>query len=181
MKWDVYDETVLYDNPWVRLTTVDVDVPGVGRIDHHVVRATSSVVGTVVTDPQRGVLLMWRHRFITDEWGWEIPAGRVDAGESLPAAAERETIEETGWRPHELRFAVEYFPSDGLSDQRFSIFVASGATHLGPPTDISESERLEWHSLTGVRELLQTGQIRNGLSMTALLWTLTMQPPKGDR
>ncbi len=170
MKWDVYDETVLYDNPWIRLTTVDVDVPGVGRIDHHVVRSTGEVVGTVVTDTELGVLLMYRHRFITDEWGWEIPAGRVDSGESLHDAAVRETIEETGWSPTNVQPATYYYPSDGLSDQKFNLFIASGADHLGPPTDVSESERIEWVSVTRARELLQSGMIRNGLTMTALLW-----------
>lgn len=29
------------------------------------------------------VLLMWRYRFITDSWGWEIPNGKVDDGKSL--------------------------------------------------------------------------------------------------
>ncbi len=36
--------------------------------------------GTVVVDAERGVLLLWRHRFITGTWGWEIPAGGVDSG-----------------------------------------------------------------------------------------------------
>ena len=45
------------------------------------------------------MLLLWRHRFITDTWGWEIPAGRVEAGEALEDAARREAIEETGWAP----------------------------------------------------------------------------------
>lgn len=175
MKWKVFGESVIYDNPWLRLTTVDVEVPGIGRIDHHVVRATSEVVGTVITDSKRGFLLLWRHRFITDDWGWEVPAGRVDKGESLSEAAEREAIEESGWRPQGLRKVTSYYPSDGLSDQHFHIFRASGAEYLGPPTDISESERIEWHSSDEVKELLATGQIRNGLSMTALLWALTMQ------
>lgn len=175
MKWDVYGETVLYDNPWIRLTTVDVDVPGVGRIDHHVVRSTGEVVGTVVTDPERGILLMYRHRFITNEWGWEVPAGRVDAGESLHDAAIRETTEETGWKPLDLQEATYYYPSDGLSDQKFNLFVASGAEHLGPPTDISESERIEWVTPDKARELLFGGEIRNGLTMAALLWYFANQ------
>ncbi len=173
MKWDVYGETVIYDNPWVRLTTVDVDVPGVGRIDHHVVRATGEVVGTVVTDPDRGILLMYRHRFITDRWGWEIPAGRVDPGESLRDAAIRETTEETGWKPLDVTPATFYYPSDGLSDQKFNVFTARGAEYVGPPTDISESERIEWVTPARARTLLTDGSISNGLTMAALLWTFS--------
>ncbi|MEE9414156.1 MAG: hypothetical protein V3V01_02655, partial [Acidimicrobiales bacterium] len=88
--------------------------------------------------------------------------------------AEREAIEESGWRPLGLNKMMSYYPSDGLSDQHFHLFRATGAEYLGPPTDISESERVEWHSPAQVKELLLDGQIKNGLSMTALLWTLSL-------
>ena len=174
MKWRTFGESVLYDNPWIRLTTVDVEVPGTGRIDHHVVRSTNEVVGTVMPDPDRGILLLYRHRFITDRWGWEIPAGKVDEGEALVDAAEREAYEETGWRPGPAQHVTSYYPSDGLSDQRFHVFVAHGATHIGPPPDTSESERIEWKTKAECFELLRSGEIHNGLTMTGLLWYLSM-------
>jgi len=37
-------------------------------------------------------LLVWRQRFITGQWGWEVPARLVDAGESAPDAAVREML-----------------------------------------------------------------------------------------
>ena len=95
-------------------------------------------------DPDRGVLLLWRHRFITDTWGWEIPAGRIEPGETPEAAAARETLEETGWEPSALRPLFRYHPTNGVSDQTFHIFVADGATHVGEPTDAGEAERVEW-------------------------------------
>ncbi len=175
MKWRTFGETTLYDNPWIKLTQVDVEVPGVGRIDHHVVRAQNEVSGTIITDPDRGVLLLYRHRFITNEWGWEIPAGRVDPGETLADAAYREAFEETGWRPNSIRQLTSYFPSDGLSDQQFHIFHAAGAIHEGPPSDPSESERIEWKATEECIDLLRSGEIRNGLTMTALLWFVALE------
>jgi hypothetical protein len=90
MRWTVHGERTLYDSDWVRLTLADIEVPGGQRFEHHVVRMPSAAAGTVVHDPAGGVLLLWRHRFITDRWGWEIPAGRVDDGES-PVDAARPT------------------------------------------------------------------------------------------
>ena len=57
------------------------------------------VAGAVALDDQDRVLLVWRHRFITKSWGWELPGGIVDSGETSAEAARRETVEETGWRP----------------------------------------------------------------------------------
>src|SRR4051794_32015702 len=133
MRWTVHGERSLYESGWVNLRMVDVEVPGGPRFDHHVVRIPRPAAGTVVVDPDRGVLLLWRHRFITDTWGWEVPAGRVDEGETPGQAARRETLEETGWRPGPLRPLVSYRPLIGTCDQTFHVFVADGATHVGDP------------------------------------------------
>ena len=128
--------------------------------------------GAVVHDAAGGLLLLWRHRFITDTWGWEIPAGRVDPGESPEQAARRETLEETGWLPGRLSPLLTYQPTNGLSDQRFNIFLADGAVHVGEPTDPGESERVEWVSVDEVASLAQRGEMLDGLSLTAVLYAL---------
>ena len=172
MRWTVHGERVLYDSEWVRLSLVDVEVPGMERFDHHVVRVPNQAAGTVVADPDRGVLLLWRHRFITDSWGWEIPAGRIDPGESPEQAAVREVVEETGWRPTGLRPLVAYHPTNGLSDQKFHVFLATGAERVGEPTDVAESERVEWVPEDRVRRLARDGMVADGLSLTALLYVM---------
>jgi len=158
----------------MRLALVDVEIPGGARFDHHVVRYPLAASGTVAVDPDRGVLALWRHRFITDTWGWEIPAGRLEAGESPEQAARRETLEETGWEPGPLRRLGSYAPSNGSSDQIFHVFVADGAAHVGDPTDPGESERVDWLAPDEVRELIAKGEITDGLSLTALLWALAI-------
>jgi 8-oxo-dGTP pyrophosphatase MutT (NUDIX family) len=173
VRWTVHGERPLYESPWVRLALVDVEIPGVRRFDHHVVRVPQAAAGTVVSDPERGVLLIWRHRFITDTWGYEIPAGRLEPGESPADAAAREVLEETGWRPSGLRPLISYHPTNGLSDQRFHLFIAGEAEHVGDPTDETESERIEWVPEERVAELARDGSIGDGLSLTAILYALS--------
>ena len=168
----MHGERIIYDSDWVRLSLVDVEVPGGERFDHHVVRMPQEAAGTVVCDPDRGVLLIWRHRFITDTWGWEIPAGRIEAGETPIQAAARETLEETGWRPAGLAPLFSYRPTNGLSDQQFHLFLASGAQRVGDPTDPGESERVEWVPEADVRRAARTGGIQEGLSLTGLLYVM---------
>ena len=178
MRWTVHGERAVYESAWVSLALVDVEPPGAERFEHHVVRVPGHAAGTLVEDPDRGVLLLWRHRFITDTWGWEIPAGRVDAGESAAQAAAREVLEETGWAPGPLSFAFRFHPSNGLMDQVFHIFHAAGASYVGDPVDAYESERIEWVGLAALREIARTGQMRDGLSLTAVLHRLAF-PPAG--
>jgi 8-oxo-dGTP pyrophosphatase MutT (NUDIX family) len=172
MQWTVHGERDIYESDWVRLCLADVEVPGSRRFEHHVVRMPHQAAGTVVHDADRGLLLLWRHRFITGTWGWEIPAGGVDTGESPEDAAVRETVEETGWRPVGLRHLVTYHPSNGLSDQKFNLFVSDQAVKVGEPTDPAESERVEWVSIADVVEIARTGQMPDGLSLTAVLYAL---------
>jgi 8-oxo-dGTP pyrophosphatase MutT (NUDIX family) len=162
----------VYTSPWVALRLADVEIPGGKRFEHHVVRVPLEASGCVVHDPDRGVLLLWRHRFITDTWGWEIPAGAVDDGESPDEAAAREVREETGWQPGPLEHLVSYQPSNGLSDQRFHVFLARGAEHVGDPIDVGESERIEWRSPSDVRADIAGNEMPDGLSLTALLYVL---------
>ena len=172
MRWTVHGERSIYESEWISLQMVDVEIPGGERFEHHVVRMPAQAAGAVVHDPERGLLLLWRHRFITDTWGWEIPAGRIDAGESPVDAAARETLEETGWRPGALRPLVHFQPTNGLSDQVFHIFIAAGATHVGPPADPGESERIEWVPLDDVRALVAREEMQDGLSLTAVCYAL---------
>jgi 8-oxo-dGTP pyrophosphatase MutT (NUDIX family) len=175
MRWTVHGESTVYRSAWVSLALVDVELPDGRRIDHHVVRTPAPAAGVVVADPSRGVLLLWRHRFITDSWGWEVPAGRVEAGEAVEEGAAREVEEETGWRPGKLRLMTSVHPSNGLSDQTFHLFVANGAEHMGPPSDWTESERVAWLTVEDVTTDLRDGRVHDGLSVTALCWWLALE------
>lgn len=168
MRWTIHGERAVYESPWLGVHLADVELPDGQRLEHHVIRFPQQAAGAVVTDPERGILLLWRHRFITDVWGWEIPAGRIELGESPHDAAAREALEETGWRPGPLEPLVRFRPSGGSSDQWFHIFVADGATHVGDPTDLTEASELRWHQPDELRALILDGQITDGLSLTAL-------------
>jgi 8-oxo-dGTP pyrophosphatase MutT (NUDIX family) len=163
----------VYESLWVSLALVDVEVPGGERFEHHVVRMPGEASAAIVRDQDR-VLLIHRHRFISDTWGWEIPAGRVEAGEDSMMAAERETLEETGWRPGPLTRLFSYLPSIGLLDQRFNVYLADGAEHVGEPADLSEADRVEWVPIAALPALIRRGEIQDGYSLTALLWFLQL-------
>jgi hypothetical protein len=66
MRWTVHDERSLYESEQVLLRLAHVELPDGRRFDHRVVRFPHEAVGVVVRDPERGVLLIRRHRFITD-------------------------------------------------------------------------------------------------------------------
>jgi 8-oxo-dGTP pyrophosphatase MutT (NUDIX family) len=151
------------------LALVDVEPPGHARFEHHVLRMPRAAAGTILHDREADrVLLLWRHRFITDRWGWEIPAGGLDEGETPEQGAEREAVEEAGWRPRSLELLASYNPMPGGVDQTFHLFLADQLEHVGEPTDPAEAERVEWVPLDVVRDALVDGRIVEGMTLTAL-------------
>jgi 8-oxo-dGDP phosphatase len=122
----VYGELTIYNNRWVRVSLVDIEPPDGNRFEHHVVRL-QTVALTAVIDEQDRVLMPWRHRFVTGEWGWELPGGIVEAGESPTECALREVVEETGWKPESVTPLLSYQPMSGLVDTPHHIFLGRNA------------------------------------------------------
>lgn len=166
-KWRIHGERTIYASEWLEVCLTDVELPDGTRFDHHVVRLPRPAVGVIVRDDDGRVLLLRRHRFITDTWGWEIPAGRVEPDETLEQAAERESIEETGWRPLELEYLGFSHPTNGLMEQRFEYFLAPRAEYVAD-FDRTETESIAWFAPDDVRTLIEQGEVPDGLSVTAL-------------
>ncbi|OJF13083.1 NUDIX domain-containing protein [Couchioplanes caeruleus] len=174
--WRIHGERTIYDNPWVRLTLVDVEPPGTKRFEHHVVHLQRVAIAAVIDDQDR-VLMMWRYRFVPDRWGWELPGGIVEAGEDSAAAAAREVEEETGWRPASLTRIATFEPMIGMVDSPHEVFAGTGATYVGEPTEIEEAGRIEWVPLAKVRDMMARGELAGSGTLVALLHVLAFGKP----
>lgn len=169
-RWTVHGSRRVYTSSWVNVDLDDVEIPGGPRFEHHVLRFPRPSVGAVVTDGDR-ILLLWRYRFTTGAWGWEIPAGWCDENEEPAPAIRREIEEETGYQVSTLDGLTTFFPFSGISPGRFHLFLASAGRRTGTP-DPAEASRVEWLSRDRVRRLLAEGGIPGGPSMTALALVL---------
>jgi 8-oxo-dGTP pyrophosphatase MutT (NUDIX family) len=99
----------------------------------------------------------------------------VDAGETPSDGAVREALEEKGWQPTaDPTSIIMFHPSNGPSDQTFHIFHCAGAEHVGDPTDPTEASKIEWQPVRDVIDWIRSGDITNGLSLTALTSALTL-------
>lgn len=168
-EWLDRGDSVIYESDWVSLVVTDVVMPDGTQVDHHVVRMPRPAAGTMML-ADGAVLLLHRHRFITNSWGWEIPAGGVDPGEEPAAAASREAREESGWEPRSVSPLCSFNPANGILDQTFHIFVSHDAVHRGEPHDRNEAARIEWVPIVEVRRLLASGHISDGLSFGAIAY-----------
>nr|WP_145789773.1 NUDIX hydrolase [Kitasatospora atroaurantiaca] len=174
-EWTVHGSRTIYTSPWVELDLVDVEPPGQPRYEHHLVK-WAPVAATVVLNQRDAVLMMWRHRFATDTWNWEIPSGIVEDGESLEAAAVREVEEETGWRVTDVQPLAYNQPVGGMSNAEHHVFLARDAQYIAPPVDTHEADRIEWIPLDRIQGMIDRREIVAGVAVTGLLQLLARWP-----
>jgi 8-oxo-dGTP pyrophosphatase MutT (NUDIX family) len=169
----VHAERPLYEDEWLDIRLADVELPDGRHLEHRLIRTPPGAGCVTIRDGQ--VLLLWRHRFITDTWGWEIPLGKIDPGEDPADTAARETEEETGWRPAQLTPLLRVEPTAGISDSVHHVFLARGAKRVGPPADDYESSRIDWVRMDRVPGLIDRGEISSGTTLASLLYARTKQ------
>ena len=122
----------------------------------------------VLLDDHDQVLMLWRHRFVPDLWGWEPPGGLVDADEEPSDAAARELEEETGYRAGRVEPLVAFRPMPGVVDAEHFVFVGRNPERADDPTDLSGATRAEWVPLGSVPGLIDAGDIWDAGSLLAL-------------
>lgn len=170
-RWEILGRRSLYTSRWVNLALTKVAPPGHEPYEHHVVELPDAV-GVVLRHPTNGVLLLHRHRFITDTAGFEIPAGGIEQGERIEQAATREVLEETGWTIRDMTRLLSCNSSDGVSDQRFHVVLAIADRLLGPPADEYEATSRVWVDRGWLADLISAGSMPGALSTVALLYAL---------
>lgn len=116
------------------------------------------------------VLLTRQYRFLIDGLSWEIPGGRVDAGETPEQAAVRECLEETGVRCTGLVPLVVYYPGLDNFDNRTSLFCSEHAEVVAPfVPDDAEVVEIRWIGLDECLAMVSGGEILDALTVTGLL------------
>jgi ADP-ribose pyrophosphatase len=142
--------------------------PGGFEIKRAIIHHPGSAVVMPVDNRSR-VLLVRQYRLPAGGYLWELPAGRVDQGETVMQAARRELAEETGLRARSFRKLAEFYPSPGFLAEKMTIFLAS---HLTQGTAAPmEDERIEmkWFTASQIDRLIRTGRIKDAKTQIGFL------------
>ncbi|MFF2406350.1 NUDIX domain-containing protein [Streptomyces sp. NPDC058092] len=124
--------------------------------------------------------MIWRHRFVSDRWDWELTGGLLDAGEDPRHTAARELRE--GRLPGgRLRHATRFQPMVGAVDAWRDVFVGTGPVRVGEPPETAEVKRMEWIPLASAMGLIAEGPVWNADTAIALLFVLAeWRRPAGE-
>jgi ADP-ribose pyrophosphatase len=127
------------------------------------VRHRGSVVLLPMVAPNR-IVLVRQYRYVVDRWLWELPAGTLEPGESLEAAALRECHEEIGKIAGRAQKLTTLFPSPGFCDEAMHFFLLTDLRDPGPDDatahqDPDEILNVREFSVQEVRTMVRAGDI----------------------
>ena len=158
----------VYEGKVLALDVDEVEEPGGVRGLREVVRHLGSVAALAVHEDGQ-VVLVRQYRYAVDEPLWELPAGRMDPGETPEAGARRELEEEVGLAAGALEKISTFYTTPGFCDERMHLYRATALRPVPPRPE--EDERLE--VLTCPFEqaygMIQRGEVREGKTLVALL------------
>ena len=134
------------------------------EIRRSIVHHRGSAVMMAVDDRKR-ILLVRQYRLPARQYLWELPAGRLDEGETPLQAAKRELGEETGYRAKQWKKLVTFYASPGYVDEKMTIFLATGLTE--GKAEPMEDERIEtrWFTPRELKSWLDSGKIIDAKTM----------------
>jgi ADP-ribose pyrophosphatase len=158
----------IYEGKVLSLDVDDVEEPGGVRASREVVRHRGSVAVLPVHDDGRLVLVR-QYRYPVDALVWELPAGRLDPGESPEQAARRELEEEVGLRPRRLQRLTVFFTTPGFCDETMHLFRGTRLTTVAARPEADERIEARAFTLTQARAMIRRGEIREGKTLVALL------------
>jgi len=137
-----------------------------------VIRHPGSIVVLAVDDSgkESRVLLERQYRYAADERLWELPAGRIDEGESELAAAKRELIEETGFTASQWQRALFFYVSPGFLDETMSVYMATGLQRGEAQPEDDERISIRFFPLSQAVQMAISGKIKDAKTIASLLW-----------
>lgn len=167
--WKTKTSTVVYENPWIKVSHEEVLTPKGTDGIYGVVHFKNTAIGILPIDDQGNTWLVKQSRYSLNQYTWEIPEGGCPHGEEPLDAAKRELEEEVGLQARNWEQLMTLHLSDSVTDEFCVVFIAKD---LFPGTQqLEASEDIEYKKLPLIDaiEMVKRGEITDAISVAALL------------
>ena len=160
---------IVLSGPIFDVERIEVPTRSGVRAVRHIVRHPGAVCVAGVLDDGRLVSIR-NFRVAVGEWLEEFCAGKLERGEDPAHAAQRELLEETGYRAGHIERLGTFLTSPGFADEVMHAFVARDLTPVGQ--SLQDDERIEvvLSTPSDFAQRIRTGAVRDGKTIST--WAL---------
>ena len=164
------EKSVIYNGKILNLRKDTVSLPdgktGVREIIEH------NGGSAILCEKDDKILMVRQFRYAYKEDIWEIPAGKVNAGENPLNTAFRELEEEGGIKAEKMELLFSMYPSPGYTSEIVRIYRATGLTKTVANLDEDEFLSAEWIEKSRLKTMIEKGEIKEAKTLIALLFAL---------
>lgn len=164
----ILDSRCAYDGSFLKVDSVDIELPNGKQAVHEVVRHPGAV-GIVAVDGDGRILLVRQYRTALERVTLEIPAGKLEVGEDPLECARRELSEETGYTATDIEYLAPIAVAAGYSDEIVHLFMATGLVPGQAHPDSDEFVVSEWVPLDVLVDSVLDKRIEDSKTMIAAL------------
>ena len=171
-KWKILGRETILDMNLFQVNKKQVRSPRTDQLHNAIsIDFPAWVMVMPVTDTNE-VVMVRQYRHGIEQICMELPGGLVDPKDPSPAvSAERELLEETGYRAREFIHLGECFPQPAILSNGCTFFLAKGVRQVrAPELDAGEDIELIRVDLKRLPELVERGAITNGMVLLNLFF-----------
>ncbi len=167
--WKTVSTREVYQNKWMRLHEDIAELPN-GRTTIYGVCEFGQCVGVLPFVDDEHVVMVRQYRYPAREnHRWEMPTGGIHPGETPEQAAQRELIEEAGYRAGELWWVSSYHTSKSICVETAHLYVGRD---LAADSALPDDTEFFEHAIMPFCDVLQMvidSEIRDSMTVIAVL------------
>ena len=165
----------MYKNPWIRVREDIAEMPN-GQTTIYGVCEFGQCVGVLPFVDDDHVLLVRQYRYPAKEnQRWEMPTGGMHVGETPEQAAQRELMEEIGYRANELTWLSSFHTSKSVCEEVAHLYVGRGLVTVTAVPDDTEFIEHAILPFDQVLQMVSDSEIRDAMTMLAVLLTARLR------
>ncbi len=157
-------------NPWWEYKRDQILLPNGANSDYYYGETHGNVIVVPILDDGRLVLVR-QYRYLGEKYSVEFPGGGMNKDESPTDAANREFLEETGYKTDNLIKIGAFEPCVGLIKDQSHIFIANELTEVQQPkSEGAENTEVILRRVDEFENMIKQGEIWDGQVLAA--WAL---------
>ena len=170
----------IFEGNIIKVRVDTVELPDGSESTREIVEHPGGVA-VIAIDENEDVLMVRQYRKPFDKVCFEVPAGKLDAGEETLNCGVRELEEETGMKADNIEYLGKFMLSPGFCREWIYIYLATGLKQGTVNLDEGEFVEVEKHKLSDLVDMVMDNSIKDAKTVMGILKANEYLRRKGDK